>query len=257
MKIKILIGISLIVLFVHFLSLQSVDVNNNNINLNDEIKSLGSNKKTDLNLTTIKEMGNIKDISAGVAHTLVLLEDGSVYASGQNADGQLGDGTTVPSSVFVKVADNDGFINGDVNNPVIAISAGGYHSLILTKDNTVYGFGKNLHGQLGVGTSGSANSKYLKPKKVVSNQNDGSNFINGSPLAEQKIIQIEAGIEHNFILLSSGYLYSFGRDIWSQLGQGTANCRTSKVYSRPTKVADNNIDSFNDFKNGTVKRVAA
>ena len=43
-------------------------------------------------------------ISAGYQHSLVLKEDGSVWATGWNGNGQLGDGTTIDKYTFVEVA---------------------------------------------------------------------------------------------------------------------------------------------------------
>ena len=43
-------------------------------------------------------------ITAGSTFTVVLLEDGSVRAWGENASGQLGDGTTVDSASFHDVS---------------------------------------------------------------------------------------------------------------------------------------------------------
>ena len=39
-------------------------------------------------------------ISAGLEHSMVLKKDGTVWATGWNYNGQLGDGTTVSSDVF-------------------------------------------------------------------------------------------------------------------------------------------------------------
>ena len=46
---------------------------------------------------------NVKDVSCGIFHTLVLLENGEVSASGGNSFGQLGVGNKESSSVFIKI----------------------------------------------------------------------------------------------------------------------------------------------------------
>ena len=43
-------------------------------------------------------------VSAGYQHSLALKEDGSVWATGWNGNGQLGDGTTTNRNTFVEVA---------------------------------------------------------------------------------------------------------------------------------------------------------
>ena len=55
-------------------------------------------------------MTDVKAIAGGWEHTVVLKEDGTVWAAGRNLEGQLGDGTTIGSSLsplklFVQVID--------------------------------------------------------------------------------------------------------------------------------------------------------
>src|SRR5690625_1452086 len=46
---------------------------------------------------------HIVEISAGADHTLALGDDGRIFAWGNHADGQLGDGTTIARSQPVRV----------------------------------------------------------------------------------------------------------------------------------------------------------
>ena len=84
-----------------------------------------------------------KAISAGYEHSMVLKQDGSVWATGRNNFGQLG--TQPPNkfrTTFVQV------ISGDVR----AIAAGDWHSMVLKHDGSLWATGKNLYGQLGDGS---------------------------------------------------------------------------------------------------------
>ena len=45
----------------------------------------------------------VKKIAAGLRHTLLLLEDGTVWAAGGNAEGQLGDGSLTDREPFRRV----------------------------------------------------------------------------------------------------------------------------------------------------------
>ena len=47
-------------------------------------------------------------VSAGSAHTVFLKSNGTVWATGQNDNGELGDGTTTDSNKSVQVLDADG-----------------------------------------------------------------------------------------------------------------------------------------------------
>jgi len=73
-------------------------------------------------------------------HVLEVHEDGSLWASGVNDFGQLGDGTHTARTELQKVAGLSG---------VIQAVACPHHSLALTSDGNVWGWGDNRRGQLG------------------------------------------------------------------------------------------------------------
>jgi hypothetical protein len=88
-------------------------------------------------------MTGVAAISAAYSHSLFLKTDGTVWASGANWSGQLGDGTTTYSrSTPIQVMTG-----------VAAVSAGGSHSLFRKTDGTVWASGANSYGQLGDGTT--------------------------------------------------------------------------------------------------------
>ena len=67
------------------------------------------------------------EISAGSGYTVYLKSDGTVWAAGYNAQGQLGDGTTTNRSNPVQVTNADGSgLSG-----VVGISAANGHSVYL------------------------------------------------------------------------------------------------------------------------------
>jgi alpha-tubulin suppressor-like RCC1 family protein len=76
---------------------------------------------------------------------LALKNNGTVWAWGDNDDGQLGDGTIGP--VRMTPAQVVGLTG------VVAIGAGDLHSLAVKRDGTVWAWGNNDSGQLGVGGS--------------------------------------------------------------------------------------------------------
>ena len=94
-------------------------------------------------------LSSVKDISAGWAHSLFLMKDGTVQATGRNDHGQLGDGTNSDRTSSVPVLDSGGSPFSDVT----AISAGAFHSLFLKSDGTVWATGENSDGRLGDGTT--------------------------------------------------------------------------------------------------------
>src|SRR5438445_3872630 len=83
-------------------------------------------------------------IDVGAAHACGARKDGSVVCWGANGNGQLGNGTTLDSSVPVQVL---GITDA------IAISLGGSHSCALRQTGNVVCWGFNSSGQLGDGTT--------------------------------------------------------------------------------------------------------
>ena len=136
-------------------------------------------------------------VSAGGGHTIALHSDGTVWAWGDNASGQLGIGSSgrdmfIPTPVRVPTLDN-----------IKAISAGGFHSLVLHNDGTVWAFGSNGVGQLGNGAGGGSENISSVPVQV--------NFLNN-------IIAISAGSDYSLALRNDGTVWAWGSAYSGRLG---------------------------------------
>lgn len=83
----------------------------------------------------------IKDISAGINHSIIQTDSNHILTFGQNHKGQLGTGDTVNRLVPYRLP------NGEVEK----ISTGGHHSLFLDNKRYIWSFGDNTFGQLGLG----------------------------------------------------------------------------------------------------------
>ncbi|MBQ8431322.1 MAG: hypothetical protein IJX28_00410 [Clostridia bacterium] len=82
-------------------------------------------------------------LSVGWDHAVALGSDGAIYTWGANGYGQLGLGDTTRRTVPTKVALTTA-------KPVVSVAAGNCFTLALTADGTVYAWGNNSQGQLGV-----------------------------------------------------------------------------------------------------------
>jgi len=104
----------------------------------------------------------VATIEAGEFHSLYLKEDGSLWATGKNSNGQLGDGTTASKQVPVQIT--------GIQGTVVALAAGGDHTLVLTSDGGLWGMGRNDYGQLGNGstTDVSTPNSSFKPESWIS-----------------------------------------------------------------------------------------
>jgi len=147
-------------------------------------------------------LANALEVSAGEAHSLALLNEGSVWAWGLNSSGQLGNGLTSNSNVAVQVQTGPGIF---LQNAV-AVSAGFGHSVALLGDNSVWAWGDNQWGQVGKGSIGGI-SVYATP---VLNANPAG------PLGG--IAEIAAGRFHTLARTSTGGVLAWGDNTLAQLG---------------------------------------
>ncbi|XP_019438424.1 PREDICTED: ultraviolet-B receptor UVR8 [Lupinus angustifolius] len=96
-------------------------------------------------------------VAAGEAHTLILTGDGSVYSWGRGMFGRLGLDSEKDEIFPVQVKFQNP--NGDTLK-IVAIAAGAYHSLALSDDGSVWCWGYNLYGQLGINGEDSNDINY-------------------------------------------------------------------------------------------------
>jgi alpha-tubulin suppressor-like RCC1 family protein len=84
-------------------------------------------------------------IAAGEYHCLAVSSEGQVYSWGPNSNGELGNGTSTPSSVPVAVS-TDGALSGKT---VVSVRGTYDSSVALTDDGQVFSWGYNGNGELG------------------------------------------------------------------------------------------------------------
>jgi len=108
---------------------------------------------TDDPVTTPNQIGADTDwesVSAGYYHSAAIKEDGTLWTWGMNWYGELGTSGGSRASP-VQVVDDDG---DDTNDDVWAsVSAGSYYTLAIRKDGSLWAWGANYWGQLGIGTN--------------------------------------------------------------------------------------------------------
>jgi alpha-tubulin suppressor-like RCC1 family protein len=92
----------------------------------------------------VSGLTDVAAISAGGRHSLALRSDGVVWGWGHNQTFQAGSQCGLGS--LPRYCSTPHEVNGLTN--VVAISAGGEHSLALRSDGTVWGWGWNVSGQL-------------------------------------------------------------------------------------------------------------
>ncbi|XP_038232593.1 protein RCC2 isoform X2 [Dermochelys coriacea] len=131
------------------------------------------------------------------AHSLLITTEGKLWSWGRNEKGQLGHGDTkrVEAPKLIEV----------LSNEVIASAAcGRNHTLALTESGSVFAFGENKMGQLGLGNQTDA---VPSPTQIM---------YNGQP-----ITKMACGAEFSMIMDCKGNLYSFGCPEYGQLGHNS------------------------------------
>ena len=171
----------------------SVDLEKKPADLYDQKKGEGIQR-----VTPVRVMEGGAAISAGWGHSLFLKNDGSVWASGENEDGRLGDGTTSDKSSPVRI----------MKKEVAAISAGFGHSLFLKKDGSAWATGRNDEGQLGDGTT----TNRVSPVQVMTD-----------------VSAISASASHSLFLKKDGTVWATGENKDGRLGDGTKINRLKPV----------------------------
>ena len=134
--------------------------------------------------------GNWVIIEAGFYHTSGLKSNGSIWAWGSNAYGQLGDSSTIEKRAPVLISKNSSWTS---------LAVGYYHTLAIQSNGTLWAWGRNDYGQLGDGSL--QNRTY--PVQVGTDSNWKS---------------IACGGYHNLAIQTNGTLWAWGYNSNGQLG---------------------------------------
>jgi uncharacterized repeat protein (TIGR01451 family) len=173
----------------------------------NDFGQLGNGTTTSSNVPVqVSGLSGVIEVAADDHHSLALKSDGTVWAWGDNSSGALGNGTSIDSPVPVQVS---GF--GPLNGGATAVAAGTSHSMALKSDGTVWTWGNNGNGQLGIGTS--LDHREL-PVMVPG--------LGG-------VVAIAAGDSHSLAVKSDGTARTWGYNGFGELGNGSTTQSTVPV----------------------------
>jgi alpha-tubulin suppressor-like RCC1 family protein len=182
--------------------------------------------------------------SAGFTFTCGLKRDpghggNSLQCWGANFYGQLGDGTQADKLV-------PAFVKSGADQPLdaTAVSAGMSHTLGLRSDGTVWAWGANDKGQLGLGQDGGFDSCLTRF--------DFNGPINCSTSAMQvpgltNVVAIGTGWGHSLALKQDGTVWAWGNNDYGQLGSGAPGTSFVPLQVNPlTKIAKIAVGYFHN-----------
>ena len=90
----------------------------------------------------VKVMDNVVLVSVGGSNVLALKADGGLFMWGDNASGEIGDGTTKAHTKPVKIMED-----------VVTAAQGTFHTLAVKNDGSLWAWGSNYGGGLGDGAN--------------------------------------------------------------------------------------------------------
>jgi len=165
--------------------------------------------------TQVGALTNWLTVSAAKFHSAAIKTDGTLWTWGRNYYGRLGLGDDTNRSSPVQV--------GSLTNWSSIVAAGGYrgHNLAIKTDGTLWAWGNNYPGKLGLGNG----ATYSSPVQVG---------------ALTTWLKVSAGIYQSIAVKTDGTMWSWGSGAYGGLGLGNNTSRSS-----PTQIgSDTNWSSI-------------
>jgi len=164
-----------------------------------------------------------KYITCGAYHTVVLMETGELYGFGKNSDGTLGLSNTV------NVISTLTLIPNTTTKTPKYVACGGFFTVVIMTDGSLYGTGFNSNGQLGL--------------TYTTNPITTLTLI---PITPGLIpTMVSCGYSHTLVLMSNNVLYATGLNTDGQLANN--NTGTAIIALTPVPNGTNVVYTFNNL----------
>lgn len=149
------------------------------------------------------ELPGWQRVFAGESASFALDPAGGLWAWGINDYGALGDGTTDTRTEPVPIAAGQRFVS---------VSTAWTHTLAVDEDGNLWAWGDNTYGQLGNGTTTAS----LTPIQITG--------FGGNAIA-----QVATGRYRSVVLDSAGTVWTWGRNQFGELGNGTTTSSSTPI----------------------------
>ena len=163
---------------------------------------------------------------------MVLRQSGTVWTTGGNTRGQLGDGSSKSKVAFAKVMTD-----------AKSVAAGYYHTVVLKQDKTVLTTGWNNVGQLGASVdgyskmfiqvmtdaqfvgAGAYHTLVIRQEKLYGCGDIGAKFVSGAGSTSTELVLMESnvhfaagGLGFTLVVKDGGSVWATGKNGYGQLG---------------------------------------
>jgi alpha-tubulin suppressor-like RCC1 family protein len=167
---------------------------------------------------------NWQNVEAALYFNIAMKSNGTIWTWGRNDTGQLGDNTIIDKNIPTNI---------EATNNYSKITKGEQHSFVQKSDGTLWAFGGNALGQLGDGTI----INKLIPTAVSTSTTTW--------------LQITSKISHCAAIKSDGTLYTWGKNLYGEMGDGTGISKSlPTLIVCPTLANDQfNLSDFRIYPN--------
>ncbi|XP_047452014.1 secretion-regulating guanine nucleotide exchange factor isoform X2 [Mugil cephalus] len=141
----------------------------------------------------------VRTISGGGGHTVIITESGEVFACGQNNKGQLGLGHIADISTLQLCPIS--------NQRVTNVACGWDFTLLLTDCGQLLACGSNAFGQLGVGPAVTHSANLLAVEGL-----------------KEPVVSVAAGLRHSLAVTDSGRANQWGTGLFSHAKRALSPC---------------------------------
>lgn len=177
------------------------------------------------------------DIACGFDHAIALAEGGNVYSMGMGTRGQLGHGD-------LEGCDDPKLVEALAGLNVTQISAGGWHSAVVTDQGDLYTWGWNINGELGIP---SEYGKVVAIPTVINFKNSSEEPV------ETNVKKVQCGNTFTICMMDDGSFWGCGSNKYGQLGQPREQLMDSKIFFKlDLHTVCKNIKDFKCGEWGTI-----
>lgn len=174
---------------------------------NNDYGQLGrEGSQTRLEVVAALGQYSIQEAACGADHCLAIDQWGSLFSWGSDRQGQLGHNQGMDTLRLPRLVKSLGTVR------VTAVAAGLEHSAALTDTGSVYTWGGNGSGQLGLGDN--KETRLVFSPRLV-------DCLAGIPLSG-----LACGGNHTMVVSCSGAIFSWGANVQGQLGLGDLDNRS-------------------------------